>query len=61
MLCDAAMLHLQKSGFDPDYIAVKRAIDLQDANADDTNLVLLVAARLGKTRLIDNVAFRLNG
>lgn len=60
MLCDAAMLHLQKSGFDPDYIALKRAIDLQDANADDTDLVLLVAARLGKTRLIDNIAFKLN-
>lgn len=60
MLCDAAMLHLQKSGFDPDYIALKRAIDLQDAHADDTDLVLLVAARLGKTRLIDNIAFKLS-
>lgn len=59
LLCDAAMVHLQKSGFDPDYIAIKRAIDLQDAKPEDTHLVLLVAARLGNTRLIDNIAFTL--
>ena len=59
MLTDAACLHLQKSGFEPDYVSVRRASDLLPATAEDTALVILVAARLGKTRLIDNLAFEL--
>ncbi|HEX5277654.1 MAG TPA: pantoate--beta-alanine ligase [Fluviicoccus sp.] len=59
MLTDAACLHLQKSGFEPDYVSVRRASDLLPATAEDTALVILVAARLGKTRLIDNLAFDL--
>ena len=34
MLCDASSLHLQKMGFDPDYVAIRRASDLQAATAD---------------------------
>ncbi len=59
MLTEAARQHLQKSGFDPDYVSVRRASDLLPAKAEDTALVILVAARLGKTRLIDNLAFEL--
>lgn len=55
MLCEAAVLHLQKMGFDPDYVAIMRSSDLQAATATDQHLVILVAARLGKTRLIDNI------
>jgi len=52
-----ALLFLQKSGFQPDYFSVCRMSDLKKAGADDVELVLLTAARLGKTRLIDNVCF----
>lgn len=53
----AALQFLQESGFTPDYFSVCRASDLQKAGVDDVELVLLVAARLGKTRLIDNIYF----
>jgi pantoate--beta-alanine ligase len=50
---------LKARGWDPDYIAVRRRIDLQPAAAGDiaqrTPLVVLAAARLGNTRLIDNL------
>lgn len=52
-----ALSSLQAAGFAPDYFAVCRSQDLAKARAEDTELVLLVAARLGKTRLIDNIAF----
>lgn len=48
---------LQQAGFDIDYFHLCRSDDLQPANAEDQDLVLLIAARLGKTRLIDNVYF----
>ena len=59
MLCDATVLHLQKLGFDPDYVAIMRSHDLQPATATDQQLVILVAAKLGKTRLIDNITVNL--
>jgi len=48
---------LQAVGFAPDYFAICRSDNLVKANSEDTELVILVAARLGKTRLIDNIAF----
>ena len=48
---------LQEAGFNPDYFAICRSHDLQRATQDDSELVLLIAARLGKTRLIDNLRF----
>ncbi len=48
---------LQAEGFEVDYAAVRRP-DLGEAgNADNTARVALVAARLGSTRLIDNIEF----
>jgi len=55
-----ALLFLQESGFQPDYFSVCRMSDLKKAGADDVELVLLTAARFGKTRLIDNVCFSRN-
>ncbi len=55
-----AMLFLQESGFQPDYFSVCRIRDLKKAGAGDVELVLLTAARLGKTRLIDNICFSRN-
>lgn len=58
-LSGAARLHLGKCGFEPDYVEIVRQ-DLAPAGPDDTRLVILVAARLGTTRLIDNLAFDLS-
>ncbi len=52
-----ALLFLRESGFTPDYFSVCRASDLKKADVNDVELVLLTAARLSKTRLIDNVCF----
>jgi pantoate--beta-alanine ligase len=50
-----AMADLARHGWRPDYIAVRRQSDLQPPVETDRNLVVLGAARLGGTRLIDNV------
>jgi len=49
------MSKLADHGWNPDYVAVRRQSDLQPPDADDRELVVLAAARLGRTRLIDNV------
>ena len=52
-----AMRELAGAGWQPDYIEVRRRQDLAPPGAGDTALVVLGAARLGSTRLIDNVEF----
>jgi pantoate--beta-alanine ligase len=49
---------LEAAGLRPDYVSVRRAVDLAPAQADDAELVLLAAAFLGKARLIDNLEVR---
>ncbi len=49
-----AMQSLNRSGWKPDYVAIRRQSDLQVPRAGDA-LVVLAAARLGATRLIDNL------
>jgi pantoate--beta-alanine ligase len=51
----AAVETLEQSGFRPDYFSVRRADDLTLPVADTRHLVVLVAARLGRARLIDNL------
>ncbi len=46
---------LSAGGFRPDYFTVRDARDLQPAMPHTRELVVLVAARLGKARLIDNL------
>lgn len=48
---------LQEAGFVIDYFTVARTTDLLPPTPTDSQLVILIAARLGKTRLIDNVCF----
>jgi pantoate--beta-alanine ligase len=50
---ERAMKALSARGWQPDYLTVRRRTDLQTPQAGDP-LVVLGAARLGKTRLIDN-------
>ena len=49
------MSDLAHHGWKPDYIAVRRQNDLLAPTNGERTLVILAAARLGKTRLIDNV------
>ena len=51
----AAIAELQSQGWVPDYIAVRNRTDLQLPAFHDSELVVLAAARLGSTRLIDNL------
>jgi pantoate--beta-alanine ligase len=46
---------LKKLGFRPDYFTVRDAKTLTSPESDARHLVVLVAARLGKARLIDNL------
>jgi len=46
---------LAEDDFRPDYFSVRRASDLQPATTRDQDLVVLVAAYLGRARLIDNL------
>jgi pantoate--beta-alanine ligase len=49
------MTELAQNGWSPQYISVRRRYDLQTPSADDRELVVLAAAYLGRTRLIDNI------
>jgi pantoate--beta-alanine ligase len=50
-----AFEELQAHGWAPDYVALRKRLDLQMPSAQDSGLVVLAAARLGSTRLIDNL------
>jgi pantoate--beta-alanine ligase len=49
-----ALRDLLANGWKPDYVAIRRRTDLQPAKSGEP-LVVLAAARLGATRLIDNL------
>lgn len=55
--CADGVSELAQAGWRPDYIEVRRRHDLAPPEAGDTGLIVLGAARLGSTRLIDNVEF----
>ncbi|MBK4987342.1 MULTISPECIES: pantoate--beta-alanine ligase [Pseudomonas] len=46
---------LNAAGLRPDYLEVRHAVSLRPALPDDRDLVLIAAAYLGTTRLIDNL------
>lgn len=55
--CEGARQALEGQGFVVDYLTVRRQADLAPPEADDSALIALVAAKLGSTRLIDNLCF----
>ncbi len=54
-----AMTELARNGWQPDYVTVRRQADLRQPTERDHDLVIVAAARLGRTRLIDNVEVNL--
>lgn len=58
-LLERGQASLVGAGFRPDYLEIREAISLRPALANDQQLVILGAAFMGTTRLIDNLAFEL--
>ena len=59
MLEKKSMQRLASRGWNPDYVSIRKRSNLQPPNADDLTqnepLIVLTAAKLGATRLIDNL------
>lgn len=55
-----ARMKLLQAGFEPDYFAIRDARTLRAVTEDTEEIAILAAARLGSTRLIDNVHITLN-
>jgi pantoate--beta-alanine ligase len=54
---EGAAAELAQNGWQPDYVEVRRRGDLAQPGSGDRQRVVLAAARLGKTRLIDSLEF----
>jgi len=54
----AATSNLVDAGFVADYVSIRNPTTLGAPAPDDREFVVLAAARLGRTRLIDNVRAR---
>ena len=54
-----AAANLKQAGWQVDYVEIRHAGNLQVTHVGDSELVVLAAARLGNTRLIDNIEIRL--
>ena len=54
-LVSQATSRLADAGWQPDYVSIRRRADLAPATGSDTGLVVLGAAKLGATRLLDNL------
>lgn len=58
-LTQEAINHLTPKGWKVDYLEIREATQLRPAQNTDKHLVILVAAHLGQTRLIDNLEIHL--
>ena len=58
-LIETAQAQQRTAGFIPDYLEIRNAVTLRPAQIDDRHLVILTAAQLGSTRLIDNLVVEL--
>lgn len=59
-LIDDGQAQLVAAGFRPDYLEVRHALTLRPAMVDDRDVVVLAAAYMGTTRLIDNLYVHLD-
>ncbi|MEZ0210219.1 MAG: pantoate--beta-alanine ligase [Methylophilus sp.] len=53
-LCQGSISVLKQQGWQVDYVEIRSQLDLSEPSEDETELVILAAAKLGSTRLIDN-------
>ena len=54
-----AMRRLREAGFEPDYVAILDASTLLSPSNSTQSLRILAAAKLGQTRLIDNISAKI--
>ncbi|WP_426143132.1 pantoate--beta-alanine ligase [Pseudomonas sp. DWP3-1-2] len=54
-LLESGKRQLEAAGMRPDYLEIREATSLRPATAEHSDLVVLAAVFLGKTRLIDNL------
>ena len=59
-LCLQAEQVLKRRGFAPEYVEICNETNLMPANHQDKGLRIMVAAKLGQIRLIDNIACHLD-
>jgi pantoate--beta-alanine ligase len=59
-LIAAQLQVLEAAGLRPDYLEIRHGLTLRPATAEDRDLVILAAAFLGTTRLIDNLHLNLD-
>lgn len=57
---DTAKIKLTADGWQVDYVTVRSALSLLPATQLDKHLVILAAAKIGNTRLIDNIELNLS-
>ena len=57
---DEARQNLIDAGMRPDYLELRDPVTLRPVSEETTQLIVLVAAFVGTTRLIDNLSFELN-
>ena len=55
MIEKAAFDNLMTAGFTPDYVVIRETATLQAPKDLSSELVILIAAKLGQVRLIDNL------
>lgn len=55
-----ALEDLRADGFIPDYVSIRDTRSLRAISTDTEQIVILAAAKLGSTRLIDNVTLTVN-
>jgi pantoate--beta-alanine ligase len=58
-VAETGLRDLDRGGFHVDYVAIRQATDLMPPRHDSRDLVILAAARLGLTRLVDCVHVQL--
>lgn len=54
-LVERGLNRLRQAGLRPDYLELRNAVDLQPADQHSREVAILVAAFLGRTRLLDNI------
>jgi pantoate--beta-alanine ligase len=58
-ICNDAKARLLDLGFKPDYLNIANPVTLKPSETNDKSFVILLAAHLGSTRLIDNISVSL--